>query len=485
MSSPRTPTSSRQEEQKSSTSDKTRQKRAERRPRLSFAPGGRKETRSHSDDRAKKRRKPPFVLRKGRPFSQREGGRGEHTPPVPRPHPCPHYPACYGCPFSGFPYAQQLEKKRESLANALAAYPALAALDVPPLIPSPRQFGYRGRVKLAVRRAEGKVVIGLYMPETHQVVDTSACPVHPEPVNRLIQFLKQAIERLDITPYDEVRDTGQLRYIDIRYSFWQHKALLTLVTRHMHFPEVRDLTRQLEWRFPFLSGIVQNINDKPGNVIWGERFHPLRGRDALLEKIGPLRFRIPVNVFAQANPPVARDLYGTVLEWAALSGQEIALDLYCGIGPIALYLASRAKLVVGIDENAGAINVAKENARRNGYHNTRFFAGDAAEKLRETATTLAQLDLIVVNPPRKGLSPETLTALVTVKAPRLIYVSCDPLTLARDLDRFSEAGYVTLRVQPFDMFPQTAQVETVALLERRQTKGDISPVESYGAPEGP
>jgi 23S rRNA (uracil1939-C5)-methyltransferase len=343
----------------------------------------------------------------------------------------------------------------------------LANLSVPPLIPSPRQFGYRARVKLAVRREGGKVVIGLYMPETHKVADASACLVHPPQVNEIIQFLKHAIERLNIIPYDEVHDTGQLRYLDIRYSFWQHQALLTLVTRHMHFPEVRDLVRELERRFPFLSGVVQNIHDKPGNVIWGERFHPLRGRDSLLEKLGPLRLRIPVNVFTQANPPVARQLYALVLEWAALKGEEIALDLYCGIGPIALHLAGMAKLVIGIDENEGAINVAKENARRNGYHNTRFFAGDAAEKLREAAANLARIDVIVVNPPRKGLSPEAFASVVAVSAPRLIYVSCEPQTLARDLDHFVQEGYETQRVQSFDMFPQTEQVETVALLVRR------------------
>lgn len=414
-----------------------------------------------------RRDKPTFALRKGRPFSQRgvvpteDRVSRERSGP-----PCPHYPACYSCPFVQFPYRQQLEKKREIVANALAAYPALTTIPVPALVPSQRQFGYRVRVKLAVRRVRGNVLIGLYIPETHKVADVSGCPVHPEPINRVVQFLKQAIEQLGIVPYDEVHDTGQLRYIDARYSLWQRRVLLTLVTRHMDFPPARDLTRELTRRFPFISGIVQNINDKPGNVIWGERFRPLWGRDSLLERIGPLNLRIPVNAFEQANPPVARKLYEMVLEWAGLKGEEIALDLYCGIGPIALYLASRAKLVVGIDDNESAINVAKENARRNGYHNTRFFAGDAAEKLQETAATLARTDLVVVNPPRKGLSPEAFAALVTIKVPKLLYVSCDPVTLARDLERFSQEKYMTRRVQPFDMIPLTDQVETVALLER-------------------
>ena len=381
-----------------------------------------------------------------------------------RQHPCPHFPACYGCPFVQFPYLQQLDKKRARVSEALLRYATLQALELPPIVPSPRQFGYRTRVKLAVRRVGGKPLIGLYLPETHKITDASACPVHPRPVTRIIAFLKEAIERLEITPYDEERDTGLLRYIDIRYSIWSRKALLTLVTRHMHFPQVRELIRELERRFPFLSGVVQNIHDKPGNVIWGDRFYPLRGRDSLIEKFGPLHLSIPVNAFAQANPPVATKLYELVVQWAQLSGEEIALDLYCGIGPIALHLAGGAKLVIGIDDNLGAINIAKENARRNGYHNTRFFSGDTAEKLQETTTNLARIDLVVMNPPRKGLTSNAFTAVLATRAPRLVYVSCDPATMARDLDHLVQEGYTVQRVQPFDMFPQTDQVETVALL---------------------
>jgi len=382
--------------------------------------------------------------------------------------PCPHYPACFSCPFVQFPYLQQLEKKYEIVTKALRSYPSLAVLPVPAPVPSPYQFGYRTRTKLAVRRVNGKIVIGLYRPETHEVVDTSACPVHPEPINDLIQFLREAIERFNIVPYDESRDTGQLRYLDIRYSLWQKQVVLTLVTRHMHFPQARDLVFHLERKFSFISGIVQNIHDKPGNVIWGDRFHPLRGRDTLLERIGPFRIIVPVYAFSQVNPPVARRIYETALEWADVTSKEIALDLYCGIGPISLYLASKAQLVIGIDDNEGAVNTAKQNARRNGYHNCRFFAGDAATKLRETTASLPQIAVAVVNPPRKGLSPEAFNALVSTSVGRIVYISCEPTTLARDLDHLSREGYEVKKVQPFDMFPQTDQVETVALLERKE-----------------
>jgi len=411
--------------------------------------------------RVEERQPRPFVRKPTQPTHAHHGVEARE-----RPHPCPHFPACYGCPFVQFPYLQQLDMKRARVVETLRQYENLRSLKVPPLISSPRQFGYRTRVKLAVRRVGGKPLIGLYLPETHKVTDASACPVHPRPVNRIIEFLKEAIERLEIPLYDEERDTGLLRYLDIRYSIWSRKALLTLVTRHMHFPQVRELIRELERRFPFISGVVQNIHDKPGNVIWGERFYPLLGRDSLIEKFGPLHLNIPVGAFAQANPPVAMKIYELVVRWAQLKGEEIALDLYCGIGPIALYLAGRARLVIGIDDNPSAINVAKENARRNGYHNTRFFSGDSAEKLQETVTSLAHIDLIVMNPPRKGLSANAFTAVLAARTPRLIYVSCDPTTLARDLDRFVQEGYLTQHVQAFDMFPQTDKVETIALLTR-------------------
>jgi len=350
--------------------------------------------------------------------------------------------------------------------EAFAAFPSLGAVSVPLPVASPKKFGYRSRVKLAVQSVKGQTLIGLYLPETHRVFDISACPVHPKEINQVVAFLKREIEHLHIVPYNEERDTGQLRYIDLRYSFWQRKVLLLLVTRHMHFPQVHDLTRQLERRFPFLSGIVHNINDQPGNVIWGKRFRPLRGRDSLLEQIGHVRLSIPVDTFSQVNPSMAKRIYETAVRWSDMTGQEIVLDVYCGIGPIALYCASQTKLVAGIEENERAVNIAKENARRNGYHNTRFFHGDAAQKIEEVATTLPPIDRVVLNPPRTGLSPEAFSSVIGVNAPKLLYLSCSPQTLARDLDRFSDAGYTVGRVQPFDMFPQTDQVETLALIEK-------------------
>ncbi|MPZ76323.1 MAG: 23S rRNA (uracil(1939)-C(5))-methyltransferase RlmD [Deltaproteobacteria bacterium] len=379
---------------------------------------------------------------------------------------CPHYPHCIGCPLVNVPYPEQLLKKGETVARALAAYPSLAHLDVPPVIASPHRLGYRARVKLVVRSSRGEVATGLYVPGTHRVIDISSCPVHPRPVNQVLQYLKKKVLELGIEPYDERNDSGQLRYLDFRYSFAQRELSVTLVTRHRDFSQGGALARSLSRKFSFVSGVIQNVNEQRGNVIWGDRYRLIAGRDTLLEQVGSLKFAFPAGVFSQANPSTAKKLYDKVTEMAVLSGRETVLDLYCGVGPISLYVASGAHLVWGIDDSAISIATAKQNARRNGISNCRFFAGDAAEKLAEAKKTLGPIDVIVLNPPRKGVQAAAMDATLSVAAAKIIYVSCDPKSLARDLDRLVSQDYRVRSLQPFDMFPQTEQVETVVSLTR-------------------
>ena len=379
---------------------------------------------------------------------------------------CPHYPGgCRaGCAWIDVPYPEQLARKQKIVAEALNAYASLRHIEVPAVVASPRRLGYRARVKLVARGGAAAPVAGLYLPASHRVVDISSCPVHPEPVNRVVQYLKKQIERLGIAPYDERDDSGELRYVDIRYSFFSREIVLTLVTRHAQLPRGTELARALARRFGFIAGVAQNINEDPGNVIWGPRTRALAGRDTVIERIGEWKLRLPVGVFSQANPLTARKLYEKVRDFAALGGNEIVLDVYCGVGPIALHLAPAAELVWGVDDSALAIGTAKQNARMNGVANCRFFVADAAEKIVEAKNALPRVDLAVVNPPRKGLQPDAAAALIALGAPRIIYVSCNPETLARDLDKFSEHGWRAFALQPSDMFPQTNQVETVALL---------------------
>jgi 23S rRNA (uracil1939-C5)-methyltransferase len=300
------------------------------------------------------------------------------------------------------------------------------------------------------------------------VIDISSCPVHPRPVNQVLQYLKKKLTELRIAPYDERNDTGQLRYLDLRYSFARRELSVTLVMRHSEFPQAGALARSLSRKFSFITGVMQNINEQRGNVIWGDRYRVISGRDTLLEQVGPLTLAYPAGVFSQANPATAKKLYETVGELAALNRRETVLDLYCGVGPISLTLAGAARVVWGIDESDISIDTAKQNARRNGVPNCRFFTGDVAAKLTEAKTTFGEIDVVVVNPPRKGLQPAAVEAILAVGAPKLLYVSCEPQTLARDLAKLIDRGYCVDRLQPFDMFPQTAQVETVVLLRLSQ-----------------
>ena len=380
--------------------------------------------------------------------------------------PCPHYPHCIGCPLIDVPYPEQLLRKRDIVARALAAYPSLAHLGVPAVIASPHRLGYRARVKLVVRSTSGEVATGLYVPGSHRVIDISSCPVHPRPVNQVTRYLKSKLLELRIVPYDERNDSGQLRYVDMRYSFARRELSITLVTRHREFPQGIALARSLSRKFSFITGVIQNINEQRGNVIWGDRYHVLSGRDSLLEQVGGLKFAFPAGVFSQANLSTAKKLYDMVAEMAALSGRENVVDLYCGVGPISIYLAGAARLVWGIDDGSLSIDTAKQNSRRNGIGNCRFVEGDVGEKIAEAQKTLGKIDRIVLNPPRKGVQPAAMDAILAVKAPKIIYVSCEPTSLARDLDKLVTHGYRIARLQPLDMFPQTEQVENVVLLER-------------------
>ena len=379
--------------------------------------------------------------------------------------PCRHYPNCIGCPFIDLPYPEQLVRKRALVGDALGKFAALTDIQIPEVVPSPRRLGYRARVKLVVRKSGGTIATGLYVPQTHRVMDISSCPVHPRRVNQVLDYLKSRALELGIVPYDERDDSGDLRYVDFRYSFARQEVSVTLVSRHAVLPEAEKLARALQRKFSFVTGVILNINENRGNVIWGAVNRMLSGRESLLEQIGGLKLVYPAGVFSQSNPNTAQKLYDHVRELANLTGKESVLDLYCGVGPISLNLAAGSRQVWGVDDNETAIVTAKQNARRNGVGNCRFFTGDAAALIQELDGQLSSLDLIVVNPPRKGLQAAALTALLELRAPKLIYVSCEPSSLARDLEKLVQGGYRIQLVQPFDMFPQTAEVETVVSLQ--------------------
>jgi len=379
--------------------------------------------------------------------------------------PCPHYPNCVGCPLIGTAYGDQLLRKREIVAAALAAYPSLARVAVPEVVGSPRAFGYRNQAKLVARTGRRGLLLGIYRPGTHDVVDIRRCPVHAAPIHDVIERVAEVVERFAVPIYDEDAHTGLLRYVVVRASQWNKAVQVILVVRSRALPRERDIVRALTRQRGVVS-VVLNINRDPGNAIFGPEFITLTKEDGLIEKIGGLRMRTRAGVFLQANPNIAGRIYRQALEWAAPAADEAVVDLYCGAGALTFYLASAAHTAFGIESSPVAVLDAKRNARLNGVHNSRFQAGDAAELLAELAAAVAPA-VITLNPPRKGADEHTRRAIAACSPRRVVYISCDPGTLARDLDWFAANGYRIEALRAFDMMPQTEHVETVALMVRR------------------
>jgi len=346
-----------------------------------------------------------------------------------------------------------------------APYARLAHLEVPEVVGSPRVFGYRNQAKLVVRRALRGVLLGIYKPGTHHVVDIRECPVHNPVIAPVLAAVAEVVERCAIPVHDERTHTGDLRYVVVRVSAWAKTAQVILVTWGPELPRAREVVRALT-RVPGVVSVVQNVNPDPGNAVLGTEYVPLTQETALVDRIGGLRLKTHAGAFVQANPTVAKKVYERAAAWAALGPDDYVVDLYCGIGALTFQLATTARLAVGIEASAVAVRDGKENIRLNGFHNVRFHCGDAGSTITALAPTLPRVDVVTLNPPRKGADEGTRLAIVARAPRRIVYVSCDPGTLARDLDWFAQHGYRPVRVEPFDLLPQTEHVECLALLER-------------------
>jgi 23S rRNA (uracil1939-C5)-methyltransferase len=352
----------------------------------------------------------------------------------------------------------------------MAARPCLRGAVVEDVVGSRDLFGYRNVAKLAVRAGQGgELRAGVYAPGTHRLVDADGCAVQHPAINALVAATLEEASAAGIEPFDERDGSGELRYIVVRHSAWMRRALLVLVSAQQDDRRLRALSRRLAARCRSLGGVVLNFNAEPGNVIFGRRFSTLRSGATLLERLGFLKLQVSPASFLQANPWTARRIYETALAWAAPQPDEVTVDLFCGIGPLSLYLATRARLVVGVEESPSSVRDARANQRRNAFHNLRFEQGRAEEALPRLRETLRRVQVVTLNPTRKGASHGVLASIAGLDPRRIVYVSCDTDTLARDLERLAALGYRTARLQPFDMLPQTEHVEVVALLEREGT----------------
>ncbi|MRR07954.1 MAG: 23S rRNA (uracil(1939)-C(5))-methyltransferase RlmD, partial [Deltaproteobacteria bacterium] len=380
--------------------------------------------------------------------------------------------ACNNCPLINMDYQAQLALKFNFVENEIRSFSSLRTVSIHNVIPSPRPLNYRNSAKLVVSGTFRAPIIGIYRRNSHDVVDITACPLHNPLINKVVNAVKDGIIKGKVPVYNPRTDTGFLRYLVVRISEHSGRAMIVFVTARRSYNEIHHLAKYVQRLIPELDVAVQNVNTSEGNVILGQQDHFLTKDHTLIEELNGVRFSISPRSFFQINSGGARIIYEKVREWSALTGAETMVDLYCGIGGISLFLASQAKMVLGIEYVDAAVADAERNARLNRIRNCAFEAGDAAELLEELIEDGTKPDLIVFNPPRKGCDRKVLETAAASGPSRMIYVSCSPATLARDLDILAGLGYQTREIQPVDMFPQTPHVENVALLVDARNEQD-------------
>ena len=324
---------------------------------------------------------------------------------------------------------------------------------------------YRNKVQLPVAQGKQGLSIGYFRPRSHDVLDVKDCPLQPLAVTRLREAFKAWMEQWSVPAYDESTCQGLIRHLYVRTN-QAGQSLCCVVANGKKLPQVSELVEALCKVEPGLIGLVLNINQADTNVILGPEYRTLWGQDFLEETLCGMTFRLSVPSFFQINWAQTQRLYAQAVDFASLTGQETVLDLYCGIGTISLALAQTTGQVIGAEIVPQAIEDAKANAARNKVNNTRFFCGDAGSVAAQLAREGVRPQVICVDPPRKGLAPEVPAILASMAPERIVYVSCDPATLARDAKRLEELGYRAVKVQAVDLFPRTAHVETVLLLVR-------------------
>ena len=377
---------------------------------------------------------------------------------------CPHFPRCGGCQLRHMSYAEELEAKRIKVSDALRRLGG-AEIDLPPVLGAARPERYRNKAQFPVAKGPR---IGFYRARSHEVIDVADCLLQSEAAGRLRTAVKDWMAKYAVPAYDERAKTGLVRHVYVRTNR-AGRSLCCLLVNGRGVPREAELVRALRDAEPGLAGVVLGVNQKHNNVILGDSYRTLWGEDALTDTLCGLTFRLSVPSFYQVNPDQTEVLYGKAVELAGLTGAETVLDLYCGIGTIGLAMARRARAVWGAEVVPEAVDDAVANAARNGITNARFLCADAGEAARRLAAEGVRPDVICVDPPRKGLAGDVVDTIADMAPDRVVYVSCDPATLGRDVKRFAGRGYVLRQAQAVDMFPRTQHVETVVLL----SKGEI------------
>jgi len=392
--------------------------------------------------------------------------------------PCPYFGYCGGCQWQHVAYERQLAYKRAHVLETVEHIGGLKQVTVHPAIPSEKRFAYRNKMEFTFsdrrwylpdqldrRKQGGDFALGLHVPGAFQkVIDIEACLLQHEMGNRILNLVRTYARDSGIPVYGLKSHQGFWRYLTIRNSSASGEWMVNIVTSEEREDIVQPLADLIKSRFEQVATVVNNINSRGASVAVGERETVLSGNGYITDKIGPFTFRISANSFFQTNSRGAEQLYRTVVRYADLQGSETVLDLYSGTGTIPLFLADRVAVVTGLEISRSATSDAAVNARENGVHNCRFICGDIRETL---AGITAVPDVLIIDPPRAGMHKEALARAMALSPGKIVYISCNPATLARDLSLMTPA-YHLVEVQPVDMFPHTYHVEAVAGLRRRE-----------------
>ncbi|MBU5419264.1 23S rRNA (uracil(1939)-C(5))-methyltransferase RlmD [Acetanaerobacterium sp. MSJ-12] len=376
--------------------------------------------------------------------------------------PCPYADRCGGCQLLQLQYEGQLAEKGSRAEALLGRFGPVA-----PILSAPDPLGYRCKAHLAAGRDRGgRPVTGIYQEHSHRLVPVKHCLLHHPLADRIIATVRELMKPFKIAPFDEDTGEGFLRHILVRVGQQTGEAMVVLVAAYTLFPGQGGFVRALRERHPEIKTVVLNVNNRETSAVLGEYEKVLYGPGFIEDALCGMRFRISPRSFFQVNPRQTERLYTAAVEMAGLTGSESVVDAYCGIGTIGLLAAGRAKQVLGIERNRDAVRDAIGNARKNGVKNARFVAADAGEYLVQMAEDGQRADVVFMDPARAGSTPDFLEALAAIAPAKIVYISCNPETQQRDVDALCRAGYRVSRIQPVDMFPQTAHLECICLLER-------------------
>ena len=393
---------------------------------------------------------------------------------------CPLYKKCGGCQLQNLTYEQQLRYKQVKCIRLLGKF-----CRVGEIIGMENPYHYRNKVQAAFALdRHSNIISGVYQSSSHKIVPVTVCMTEDEKADEIIGTIRRLLKNFKLRPYNEDTGRGFLRHVLVKRGFKSGQIMVVLVTGTRDFPKKKDFVATLLKIHPEITTVVQNVNNQKTSMVLGNRSEVLFGDGYITEQLGDFSFRISPKAFYQINPIQTEVLYNTTLEFAGLTGKETVIDAYCGTGTIGIFASPKAKKVVGVELNPDAVKDARVNAKLNSAENTEFYNADAGEFLADAAASNEKYDVVIMDPPRSGSTVKFLKSVVKLAPKTVVYVSCNPETLARDLMFLVRNGYKVKKIQPVDMFPHTNHVETVVLLSHKKPDGHINVKVEFGEGEG-